>query len=192
MFSKREPSQEVKVLVYQAYYDTVYRVALYITQDHATAEDVTQETFKTALENYWQLKDPGKLRGWLTKIAVNQARASCNFKNRVISTDHAIIDARRDTGTFDNQENELIKLETKQEIMSMILSLPEDFQTVVILRYYDEFNVQEIADLLGIPVGTVKSRLSRARVKLEKLLTENGLYYAEKPELSSKRGTKNA
>ena len=110
----------------------------------------------------------------------------------MISTDPTIIDARRDTGTFNNQENELIKLETKQEIRRMILSLSEDFQAVVMLRYYDEFNVQEIADLLEVPVGTVKSRLSRARVKLKKLLAENGLHYVQKTAQSSKRETKNA
>ena len=130
------------------YKGQMYRFAFSIVKNETDAEDVVAETIKKAY---------GKFKRWIMSILANEAKRMMSKRNKEILTD--------DSNTFENNYymNDL-------ELKHLVNSLPAEFREVVILYYYERFTVKEIAQILEVSVGTVKSRLSRAREKLKLLL----------------------
>ena len=139
------------------YEGQMYRFALSIVRNETDAEDVVSETIRKAYENLNKLKNKGKFKRWIMSILANEAKRMMSKRNKEILTD--------DSNTFENNYymNDL-------ELKHLVNSLPAEFREVVILYYYERFTVKEIAQILEVSVGTVKSRLSRAREKLKLLL----------------------
>lgn len=106
------------------------------------------------------LRDEEKFKSWLMQILVNNARKEIKKRNRYLFTD--------EIEKFLPQENEQTK-----KVWEFIFSLDEDLRVIVVLHYYQGFQVKEIAKMLHVPQGTVKSRLFRARNELKKLIEEN-------------------
>ncbi|CEP67457.1 RNA polymerase sigma factor, region 2 [Moorella glycerini] len=176
-------SPEIQQIIYESFFDRVYRCALSLTRDPAAAEEVAQETFMIAFEKYHQLRDPAKIGAWLVAIALNVARANYNQSKKVVPLNPDDIARVRDNYCWQNMEKLLEDREIVQDLKEAISELPMEFKEVLILKYYTEMEVEEIAFLLEIPLGTVKSRLSRARERLRKMLISR-----EFGRLSSKGG----
>lgn len=149
--------------LYESYANDVLRVSYFYLGDRQRAEDVTQDVFIRLMTNQPQL-EPGKEKAWLLKVALNRCRDLWrdNWLRRVVLG----------PPTFElfPAPDEIGQLTDNQALMEAVNRLPADFKEVVLLYYYQSFGIAEIAEMLGLPEGTISSRLSRARKKLESML----------------------
>ena len=131
------------------------------------AEELTQDVFLKLYTGNPDLVE-GKEKAWLLKVALNKCRDvwRAAWVKRVVLGSPAM-ELTPAPGSMDD------RLE-KQELMNAIHMLPADFRDVVLLHYYQGFGIAEIAQMLEVPEGTISSRLSRARKKLEVILKERG------------------
>jgi RNA polymerase sigma-70 factor (ECF subfamily) len=142
--------------------------------DRALAEDLAQETFLRALRSITQYRRDLRFKPWLYAIATNLAR---NHYARA-DTRYTHSDAADDEGTeieraaddADPPEAGLVALDEVRQVLAALAALPDHQREVVALYYYQSLSLQEIADTLGIPLGTVKSRLSLAVRRLRELM----------------------
>ena len=111
--------------------------------------------------------EPGKEKAWLLRVTINCCRAlwrGAGLRRVVLGA--PVLDIIPD------ENNEIEKREEKAEMMRAVNKLPQAFRETVLLHYYEGLGISEIAQMLNLPEGTISSRLSRARKKLEVLLKE--------------------
>jgi len=143
------------VRIYQnAVYTTVFR----IIGNFADAQDITQEIFIEAYTKLYQLKEPDKFAGWLRSISINTCKMMVRSRknlpeNAIISNES--VDTINETGLY-------------EQLTSTLTLLPEEQRTVLVLRCIDDLSYEQIGKFLGITIGTVKSRLHRARERLRR------------------------
>ncbi|MBR6029831.1 MAG: RNA polymerase sigma factor [Clostridia bacterium] len=149
--------------LYELYATDVLRVCYFYLGDRQRAEDVCQDTFVRLITAQPQLQ-AGKEKAWLLKVAMNRCRDLWRgaWLKRVVlgSPVFELIPA----------PDEFSERAEKQALMDAVNRLPTAFKDVVLLHYYQGYGIAEIAEMLGLPEGTISSRLSRARSKLEALL----------------------
>lgn len=158
--------------------DTLYRVALRLTADPSQAEDLVQDTMLKAYRSWRQYRPGTNARGWLLTILrntfINDYRRR---KHEPIAMDleaaepHAVYRSMQESdpeGTFFSQI-------VDDKVIEAIDALPTDFREVLVLSDIEGMSYGEIAETLGIPVGTVKSRLFRARRQLQAALYEHAV-----------------
>ena len=153
--------------IYEKYADDVLRVSFFYLGDRHQAEDVTQDVFVRLLTNAPDLEE-GKEKPWLLKVALNRCRDiwRAAWVKRVVLGSPAM----ELTPAPDRMDENL----EKQELLASIRRLPADFRDVILLHYYQGYGIAEIAQMLNVPEGTISSRLSRGRKKLEEILKESG------------------
>ena len=123
------------------------------------AQDAVGQAVLLAWQSLDRLRDPEALRAWLVKISVNCAR---QLNRR----------SRREVYLEDLPPQAAAREDPRPELWDAVLSLPRDQRAAVVLYYYEDLPVADIASLLRVPAGTVKSRLSRARDKLRLALSD--------------------
>ncbi len=136
---------------------SMYRLAMSILKNSNDAEDAVSETVLTAYEHLSSLKKNDSFKAWMMTILVNVSKKMLRKKKRVVLYD--------DLGLFEKSTDE-----GSCEMWEAVLTLNAKYAKVVILYYYEGFSTKEIARILHIPEGTVKSRLSRARSKLQQII----------------------
>lgn len=136
---------------------SMYRFAMSILKNSNDAEDAVSETVLTAYEHLSSLKKNDSFKAWMMTILVNVSKKMLRKKKRVVLYD--------DLGLFEKSTDE-----GSCEMWEAVLTLNAKYAKVVILYYYEGFSTREIARILHIPEGTVKSRLSRARSKLQQII----------------------
>ena len=149
-------------------YNDVYYFALKTVKDETLAADVTQDTFVTIFQNIDSLNDPVAYPAWSRQITYRHCLQYLKKQNREVAVDEnedgtTIFDTLEEERTEFIPEENLDKDDFKKTILQMVDSLPEEQRTAVILYYYDELSVKEIAEIQGVTEGTVKSRLNYAR-----------------------------
>lgn len=151
----------------------VFRLAFSITNDPADAREITQETFITALKSLRSYREKGSLKAWLYTITVNLSRSRLRKRKRLerLRTTLAAI-IRMESQDHDQPEEAAIQNEKEAAVWSELNKLDERHRVVVILRYFQDLSVTEIAEVLSIREGTVHSRLHNARERLKNALTE--------------------
>jgi RNA polymerase sigma-70 factor (ECF subfamily) len=157
--------------------DALYRTALRMTKNQTDAEDLVQETMVKAYR-FWDKFEPGSnCRAWLFKIMTNIFINEYRSKSRTpVSVNLDDIDdnflyGQLATVTPDrNPEEELFAKIFDDDVKKAIEELPDDFRLVVVLSFLEGFSYQEIADIVDLQLGTVKSRLHRGRKLLQKKL----------------------
>ena len=151
--------------LYSMYATDVLRVAYYYLGDRQKAEDVTQDAFVRLLINKPKL-DPGHEKAWLLKVALNKCRDYWrgSWYKKVILGHPAF--------ELFPAPDEIDKATEMRSLAEAVNHLPGEFKEVVILYYYQGFGINEISEILDIAEGTVSSRLSRARKRLEKEMKE--------------------
>jgi RNA polymerase sigma-70 factor (ECF subfamily) len=185
-------SQEALAAVYDRYAEVVYAAAIRLTSDRQIAEEVVQETF-LALWNRAELFNPraGSLAAWLHTIArnrtVDRLRAAGRRPNLVPFSSAGGSD-EQDTAAFERivatgtvlggadlgpgPEGELAAAELRDVIRDALAGLPEHERTALVLAYREELTQSEIAERLGWPLGTVKTRTRRALLRLREALAD--------------------
>ena len=142
----------------QAHTRSMYRAARTILD--SDAEDAVSEALLRAWQAFSRLKSEEALKGWLLKITVNCAREQRRKGARVTYTD----DLEPLAGSVEDRQYD--------GLWDAVLALPEDQRTAVVLFYYEDMTLAQIASVLGVAQGTVKSRLCRARGRLREMLKE--------------------
>ena len=158
--------------LYEKYADDVLRVSYFYLGDRVRAEDVTQDVF-VRLMTYAPRIEKGHEKAWLLKVALNRCRdlwRSAWIKRVVLGSPAFEL--------FPAPDDMDAGLENT-ELMEAVHRLPPVFREVVLLHYYQGLGIAEIAGALNLPEGTVSSRLSRARTKLETMLKGDG--FSEEP-----------
>lgn len=148
-------------------------VARYYINDLQHAEDVLMTAFFKAFTRLNQFKNDFNFEGWLRKIIVNEALSFLRKNNKLIYTDTEVLLEQSEIN--DSQIEEVC-----DEIQLWIDQLPENQKVVFMLYAVEGYSHKEIAQTLGIPVGTSKSYLSRARLKLQKKINNSYLKKNEK------------
>lgn len=160
----RQNDNDARRELFEAYYRRTFAVVYNILRRRENAEDITQDAFIKAFQNIHQLHDSEKFGAWLAVIASNLARNNLKREKRMVITDDL---TAHDAGdSVSNTETEALRSLETDRVRKAIKALPPEHYQVIVLQYYDDLKVEEIARLLKISPGTVKSRLFRARQKL--------------------------
>lgn len=142
------------------HYASLYRYAYRLTGSSADAEDLTQETFCKAQRNFGQLRDAERSRGWLFTILRNA------FIERVNeSKQHPSVPLEWAGDVAEPLPEPLPDLDPER-LQAALSELPVDYRMPIILFYFEGFGYKDIAEHLEVPIGTVMSRLSRAKAHL--------------------------
>ena len=138
--------------------DVLYRIAWSQLRQQADREDAVQETIRRAWEKQESLRDERYMQTWVIRILLNVCRSQQRRAQRMLPTEDVPI----------------IQADTQQStpLLDALFTLEENFRLPLQLRYVEGYNVAEVARMLRLPEGTVKSRLSRGRDKLKALLNE--------------------
>lgn len=160
----------------------VYALLLRTTKDAREAEDLTQETFLRALRGIGKFRGEAGLKTWLFRIAINQSRNRFRWwkrrrREKTVSLDAPASDGRTPlsetfSGNLRTPEEDVLQREQIDRLQKALGDLPAIFREAVVLCDIEGFSYEEIADILRIKIGTVKSRIARGRVELRKKLDD--------------------
>ncbi len=152
----------------------LYNVAFRYVGNPYDAEDLVQETLFTACNKFHQLRDSLKFKSWMFTILRNHFLKMQRKKTQVQADEFEDgIDYLSQLESVSLRQDVVSAYEKKIEaetVQSILDKLPEKYKTVLILHYMEDSSYQEIADMLAVPIGTVMSRLSRAKQNMKKTL----------------------
>jgi len=146
-----------------------YQLPLYtyvqnLTHHEQTSLDIVQETFIKAVRHIGTLRDDARFGSWMFRIAHQQCQQHWRKSRSVESIDSDLENHSVDPGN--NPLDELLSAEQEERFLAAIDALPDEHRSVVLLHCLEGFQLGEIAEITGVAVGTVKSRLFNARRKL--------------------------
>lgn len=151
------------------YTPDAYRTAFMVLRDRNEVEDVVQESFLTCYRKINSFRMESSFKTWLYRIVVNRCYDRLRKRNR---ENEAL---NKMSLSLDNSCEDINGLESRLDLREVILGLRPEHRLVLTLYYGMDFGVQKVADILGVPVGTVKSRLNSARNMIRRSLTTNPL-----------------
>lgn len=142
------------------HHQVLYRYAYRLTGQQCDAEDLTQQAFLTAHRKLHQLREPAAVRGWLFRILRTTFLKMCRKRKPLLETDSdwvigEVVDAKDDEQPFDTEQ-----------LQQRLDELPESYRVVLLMFYFEQKSYEEISQELDVPMGTVMSRLSRAKAQL--------------------------
>ncbi len=157
--------------IVEKYGDMVYRIAISHVKHREDAEDIFQEVFISLIKNLGSIENERHLKHWLIRTTINKSKNLhlCFWKKRVYFDLDENSQKQQNASNDEASaiENNIIEI---NELRETIKLLSKKQQSVVYLYYYEDYQVKEIAEILGISEGTVKSRLSSARMNLKEAL----------------------
>jgi RNA polymerase sigma-70 factor, ECF subfamily len=168
--------QDAFAEVIELYKDKVFQICFRMLGNRHEAEDISQEAFIRAYVNIHTFNQKRKFSTWLYRIATNL----CIDRIRKKKPDYYLDAEVKGTEglTMYSQvaaegqlpEEEVEEMELQAEIQRQILKLPDKYRSVIVLKYIEELSLQEISEILDLPLGTVKTRIHRGREALRKQL----------------------
>jgi len=165
VYAARDGDMQAFDALFYRYKDGIFRLGLAITKDPSAAEEIVIDTFARAHRALARLEPEGSLRPWLYRVAVNLSYNRRPRKGLVMST---LEDATEEVLTSeDRSPSSLAELaELRRVVLSAVDTLGPKHKVVVVLHYLNGLNLAEIAQVVDCPVGTVKSRLHYALLRL--------------------------
>jgi RNA polymerase sigma-70 factor, ECF subfamily len=165
----RKGKEEALLLLFDEHHARLFRFAYRLTGSVADAEDLVQESFLVLLRPECQY-DPKRtsVRAYLFGIVRNQALKQYRCRERAETDVGERVETR-------SPEAETMRVELEQAVARAVMQLPENQRSVLILAHYEQVPLAEIAHVMGIEVGAVKSRLQRARASLKEILSAHVL-----------------
>ncbi len=162
---------------YQSHVD---KILYHLAPDWQDRADLAQEVWIRVYRNISRLNEPVKFRGWLSRIATNLFYDELRKRKRIkhpISLDapRRVEDGEIDwdiVSDYPSPDDTLATTEFYERLRTAIADLPEAFRTTIILREIEGMAYEEIAEMTGVSLGTVKSRIARARAKLQSVLQQ--------------------
>ena len=155
--------------LYERYKNDAYRLACLITGSRTDGEDLAQEAFVTCAQSIGSLRDGSKFRPWLLKTLSRAAWKYCRRAKRETPVDELF---GPDTGESESALSAVLRTDEQRRLYAALDTLDEKRRVTVVLYYFDDRSVREIAQATGVTEGTVKSRLFSARRHLRQALME--------------------
>jgi RNA polymerase sigma-70 factor (ECF subfamily) len=152
-------------------FDQLYNFARWLTHDTAEAEDLVQETYAKALRGFSSFQTGTNFRAWMYRILRNSFLSSRTGLKTTVALDEEDADAVLPAETA-TPESILIGQANREMVQQALGDLPVHFREILLLCEVEELSYQEIAETLVVPIGTVMSRLSRARKALRGVLRQ--------------------
>lgn len=182
LFTRRSRSEqeEAQRMLYEMFYRKVYRTAFFVTRDRDAAEDIVQETFIKAFKHLDKVEDVEKTGAWLATIATRTAIDAYRRSSRHVSPSflEEVASAAGPgvaSGAAPSAEEEALERWNQEALWDEVeASLDCVSNSILVLKYIYGLKDQEIADRLELAVGTVKSRVHRAKLKLRSRFEERG------------------
>jgi len=162
---EKEISRETAEKIFNQHSAYVYKIALFLTKSKPMADDVTQETFLQIFKKYHTYNSDRPIEPWIYKITLNVTRNQLRKQRWLIFTDSV-----PESASLHSIEGQLIRSEEEQQLWGLIHKLSQKYREVIILHYYADMKLSDIAYTLDIPLGTCKSRLNSALTNLKKQL----------------------
>lgn len=172
IFRCQRGNQEAFAALYDRYHLRVFRTALHLVRDPSLAEDITQEVFIAVFREVHNLRTPAAFRTWLYRLVVSKtsrALRGAGGDRRPLSLEGM---PEPQLPASPEASGAVIDREEAAALREAIAALPDDLRVTVLLHYYSGLRVAEVAQVLEIPAGTVKSRLHAARTRLAAALGE--------------------
>lgn len=142
--------------------DMVFRVAYTYLRDAADADDVIQDVFYKLLTSEKSFETDAHLRNWLVRVTVNECRSLFRRPWRRVE----------DIEAYANQLQ--MPSEGHVHMFTAVMRLPERYRVPLVLHYYGGFSTEKVAEMLGVPGATVRTRLARGRARLKTMLEGDG------------------
>lgn len=172
----RKGDQRAFAEIVSNYKDKLFHLAFRMTGNRQEAEDVVQDTFLRVFKNLDRYDENQKFSTWIYRIATNLCIDRLRKRRQVFSldaesSDHEGLDGYAMLPSDDRTpESELLLSETQRLLHQAMDTLPVKYKSVMVLRYIQDLSLQEISDVLDLPVTTVKTRVHRGREFLRKKL----------------------
>lgn len=166
---RQEMASPLEVERWMREYGTeILRIAYLYVGDFQTAEDIFQEVFLKAYQSFADFKGKSSVKTWLIRIAINSCKdyLKSAWKRRVAPMDEAMEQSLCSPDVYEQTERKV----DAGKVREAVFLLPEQYREVIICFFYQELSLEETAQALHLPTGTVKSRLSRAKERLKALL----------------------
>ena len=151
--------------LYRRHAGDAARLAYLVTGDRALAEDIVQEAFVRLYGRFRDLRNPDAFDAYLRRTVVNLART--HFRHRKVERKHEAQLAEEPAAS------EPPDLGERDELWTVLQSLPERQRTAIVLRFYEDLSEVSTAEVMGCPVGTVKSLVSRGLARLRETVTRS-------------------
>ncbi len=161
----------------RTYGNDVLQTAYMYVRDIHTAEDIFQDVFLKVNKNLHTFQGNSSIKTWLIRITINTCKdyLKSAYSRHTVPMDEFIEDNLATEDDFTRVERE----ETIQSVKEAVMELPEHYKDVVMCVYFQEMSMEQASQILHVPVGTVKSRLTRAKEKLKEILERRLLYENE-------------
>lgn len=160
----REKDQELYSEIIRRYQDKLMRYAVYLTQDYHQASDIVQDTFIKAFINLNGFNVKQKFSSWIYRITHNEAMNAVKKDKKQT----ALLD-EMNFSADENIEDDVIKKEELELVRDCLGELPLGYREPLALHYFEEKSYEEISDILKIPVGTVGTKIHRAKLIMKKV-----------------------
>ena len=159
----------------EAYQGQVYRLALHMGLSPADAEEAAQEAFIAAWKGLPRFRGDSRFSTWLYQLATHAAidlmRREKKYQNNADIEDTVLVD------TAASPQEVVEKQETQEAVQTAMQALSPQAREILLLRYQVELGYEEIGAVLGLPAGTVKSRINRAKAQLKEVLLRQGNFF---------------
>jgi RNA polymerase sigma-70 factor (ECF subfamily) len=158
--------------------DQVYRVARHLAGSREEADDLVQETYARAFRSWRSYTAGTNLRAWLLRILTNlnidrgRRTQRAPQMQPLEANDYYLYDKLAESDTGPTDEERVVERLSQDDIVSALSEVPHDFRDVIVLVDIGDFSYQDAAQILGIPIGTVMSRLHRGRRVLKRELAD--------------------
>lgn len=149
------------------YYRDLYRFGLSLTASEADACDLTQQTFYIWANKRDQLRDPSSVKSWLFTTLHREFLKICRRQKRFVDES-----AKEAVENAPEVSPDCVNRIDSQTLLRFLGELDEDHRAALVLYYMEDLSYKEIAEVLGIPLGTVQSRIARAKIQLLRRLSE--------------------
>lgn len=160
--------------LYSRYCDKVYRKCLSFAKDQARAEDYTHDIFLRLIVKIGSFREEAKFSTWLYSVTYNYCMDQMRSKNKVeVYTDDPYEEA---TNYTDDGDAEIAEMQA-QTLAKSLAELTPDEQTLLLMKYQDEFSLRDIAGMLNVTESAVKMRLKRAKEKLRRRYIEGAAFW---------------
>lgn len=169
----------------EQYKNKIFHLAYRMLGNRQEAEDVVQDTFLRVYEHLASYDRSRKFSTWLYRIATNQCIDRLRRRRSVYSLDADLAEGEGMDGYSvlrtdePGPEESLMLTERQRMVFEAVASLPDKYKAAVALRYYQDLSMQEISDILQIPVSTVKTRIHRGREYLRRRLERENVLFGD-------------
>ncbi|KEK22188.1 RNA polymerase sigma factor [Bacillus gaemokensis] len=158
--------------VIRTHWQDVWNYSFIITKDTHLSDDITQDVFIKVFNKWDSFRNESSVKTWLLKITRNTA---LNYLKSSYFKRISLVSFFKNDKDYPSAEKQFFQKENMDEVWDIVLNLPKKHREVLILDAKYELSYDEIAETLGVSIGTVKSRLHRARARVSKILAEDEL-----------------